>query len=108
MKKWHASSAGPDWTDVVMYLSALDKVNGTTSWLDLSAAGSTLDIGWRVFVVSVLPAVYTPEQVHRVVTEVQWPNVDSADFASAIYKALVSHDYEVSKASAVQQGLQLT
>jgi hypothetical protein len=41
--------------------------------------------------------------VRRVVSVLTWPNVDSADLASAIFKLVVDHDYKISR-EAYKQG----
>lgn len=87
----------PDWTSVLSLLVAIDGMHNSTSWLDMSSAGTTHATCWRAAVVTVLPVASGQERVRRIATEVQWPNVDSADFTSAIYKLLIDHDYRISR-----------
>jgi len=103
--KWDVSKSGPGWTEILTYLVALDTLHGSTSWLDMSSAGSKHGTAWRVSVVSVFPAVSGAGRVKKVVSNVTWPNVDSADLASAIYKLVLEHDYRISEEAYVQQTL---
>jgi hypothetical protein len=86
-----------DWTEVLSYLIALDSIHGSTSWLDLSSAGTKHATCWRVTVVSVFPVAAGDGAARKVVSQVTWPNVDSKDFVSAVYGLVMGHDYRISK-----------
>jgi len=101
------SMNGPDWMDVSSLLSAIDTLHGATTWIDMSHAGTTHDTSLRVVVVSVLPVYSGPARVRRVVSALVWPNVDSAELVSAIYKLLFEHDYRISREVYKQERLDL-
>jgi len=101
------STNGPGWMEVSSMLGAIDQLHGATSWIDMSHAGSSLDTSLRVVVVSVLPVYSGPARVRRVVSALIWPNVDSAELVSAIYKLLFEHDYRISKEVYKQERLDL-
>lgn len=94
--KWQDASHGPGWMECLTYLESIDLLHGSTTWIDLSPAGSKHGISWRVVVVTVIPVFSGGARVRRVITGVTWPNVDSADFASAVFKTLVDHDNRLS------------
>jgi hypothetical protein len=94
---WRVPKSPVDWTEILAYLVALDQLHGSTSWLDMSSGGTKSGTSWRVAVVSVFPAVSTRKSGHRLVSTVEWPNVDSADFTAAIYRLILDHDYRISR-----------
>jgi hypothetical protein len=100
---WPDRKSGPSWTEILEYLAALDSLHHATTWLDMSSAGSKHATVWRVAAVTVLPVLSGQESVRRVVSVLTWPNVDSADLASAIFKLIVDHDYKISR-GAYKQG----
>lgn len=102
---WRESKTSVGWTEILDYLSAFDSLHGSTSWLDMSSAGTRHGTAWRVAVVSVWPVVCGDGRAKRLVSVVTWPNVDSADLASAIYKAIVDHDYRTSREVYIQEKL---
>jgi len=103
--RWHESKNGPGWTEILGYMTALDDLHRSTTWLDLSPAGSQYGTAWRASVVTVLPALSGPARAVRVVSACTWPNVDSADLASAIFKLIIDHDYKISREAYVQERL---
>jgi len=101
--RWGESKNGPGWTEILAYMTGLDDLHGSTTWLDLCPAGSKYGTAWRVSVVTVIPVFIGQARAKRVVTAVTWPNVDSADLASAIFKAIIDHDYKIGREAYVQE-----
>lgn len=98
---------GPDWTDVMSYLSAFTTLHECTSWLDLSLTGTNEGTHMRVSVISVWPSLDMRTRARRLVTQVIWPNVDSSTLEGAILKLLVDHDYRTSREVYTQTTLPL-
>lgn len=94
---WQEQKTGVSWMEILGFLTALDTLHGSTSWLDLSSGGTKHGTCWRVTVVSVFPVVSGRGAGKKLVSQVTWPNVNHAEIASAIYSLLYDHDARVSR-----------
>jgi len=95
--RWQEPKTEPGMMDVLGYLVALDTLHGSTSWLDLSSAGTSHGTAWRVTVVSVFPVASGARGPRKLVTSVTFPNVDSSTMGGCMLKLLVDHDYRISR-----------
>jgi hypothetical protein len=100
-----SSMTGPDWTDIMAYMSALDSLHGCTTWLDISSAGTNYGTQLRVTVVSVWPVLKGEGRALKVATQGLWPSVNDATMEGAVLKLLVEHDYRFSREVYTQERL---
>jgi len=96
-------SSGPDWTDIHAFMSAIDSLHGSSTWLDLQPIGTRKGTDTLITIVSVFPSLTKNTRSIRLATQELYPNPDSDSILGAIYKLLYTHDGRISKEVYAQQ-----
>ena len=94
-KEWARSSNGPDWTDVLMTMSALEGIHECRAGLTVIPATTGHNGGgkcevWADF--AILPGSNLPR---RVSVEFTWPSGRGLGLVGSAYRALLELDYKI-------------
>jgi len=94
-KQWAKSSNGPDWTDVLMTMTAIEELNTCRVGLTVTPAshghnGGGKCVAWADF--DTLPGSDFPKRVEVSFT---WPSGRGLGLVGAAYRALIELDYKV-------------
>jgi len=86
---------GPDWTDVEIYLRALDVLHGVRTTVTISADGIGGTGGLRVVISSTLPRIEETGAELVVETGRSWPCKSCGGLSEHVYNGLYIHDYAI-------------
>jgi len=103
-KQWAKSSNGPDWTDVLMTMAAIESTHTCRAGLTVTPASAGHSGGgkcevWAVF--DILPGSSLPS---RIAVDFTWPTGRGLGLVGSAYRALIELDYKIGK-EYVQQKL---
>lgn len=90
-------SNGPDWTDVMMTMGALEVTHGCRVSLTVIAAGQGHNGGGQYTLTALWDRL--PGSVLREKVEVKgwWPTGRAASFAAEVYRACLEADYAIGR-----------
>lgn len=86
---------GPDWTDVEIYLRALDALHGGVTVVAFSAEGIGSTGGLHITIMSTFDALPGSDQARVVETQNKWPCKDCPSIPEHVYNGLYVHDYAI-------------
>lgn len=89
---------GPDWTDIAMYLGALDELHECKAGVLITTAGEARNGALRVTLMArfaVVPGSALPEEV---VVEGGWPCAESHSLEAHVYEGIYRLDFAIGEA----------
>jgi len=89
---------GPDWTDVAMYLGALDALHGGRSSVLITTAGKGHNGLLDISIVTTFDVLAGSRMPSEVMTACSWPCAECKTFAAHIYNGLWKHDFAIGQA----------
>lgn len=92
------STIGPEFTDVAMFLSALDALHGCRTELIITAGLNGKNGSMDVKLVSSFPVASGRPETQLVESTSEFPCVECSNLAMHIYNGLYRHDFAISQA----------
>jgi hypothetical protein len=89
---------GPDWTDVEIYLRALDELHGGVTMVTICAAGTGSTGGFSIVITSTFAVVPGSEASPLIESKSEWPCKKCPSLAEHVYDGLYIHDYAIGQA----------
>lgn len=82
---WRASTNGPDWTDVRLYMVLLGQHHKCTVWLTLQPDGADVSTVLRVMMSASWEDLSASSATRSVTAAVTWPNVNNKTLEGCAY-----------------------
>lgn len=92
------SMNGPDWTDVAMYIAALDALHGVKTGVLITSPLDGKSGILNVRLVTSIPVPGVEDTAIDVVSESAWPCKECGTLAMHVYGGLYRHDYAIGQA----------
>jgi hypothetical protein len=92
------SSIGPEWTDVVMFMSALDTLHDCRTVLSITAGLNGKNGSMDINLTSTFPVLDGSSLPREVVSQSEWPCPDCSSLAMHVYGGCYKHDWAISQA----------
>jgi len=92
------STSGPDWMDVMGYLSALDTLHECRTGILLTHRGTGHNGSMHISIISTWDAVPGSAQIAEVVSESEYPCGNCTSVAQHVYSGCYRHDFAIGEA----------
>ena len=94
-KEWAKAANGPDWTDVLMAMTALEQVHDCRVGLTVIPASNGHNGGGKVEVWADFATLTGNSTVRRESVHFTWPSARGFGLVGAAYRAILELDYKI-------------
>jgi len=96
-RSWQKSSNGPDWTDLKLFMSEIEKFHEVLTSVSLTPADGKKSPSLKVVVMSSALSVPTKAGTCIYTTEGEWPGANGRTLEGTVYFLLHQHDAHLSE-----------